>query len=379
MIPLCVPNLAGNEKKYLDECVDSTFVSSVGPFVERFEQAIATCAGVPYAAATSAGTTALHIALVACGVQRDDLVIVPSYTFIATANAVAHCGAQPFLVDIGRDDWTMDVSLLEEEMRKNAVIRNGEVFYRLTGQRIAAIMPVYTLGNVAKMDRLGELARRYDLPLIADAAAAIGATYFGRPIGELATATAFSFNGNKTITSGGGGAVVSADRKLSERIKHLLSTARVGIEYTHDMVGYNYRMTNIEAAVGLAQMEQLNEFITRKREIRAFYNAEFAEERGCELFPDQDGESVCWFSGIVLENKMTVRHLREALVAHGIESRTFWKPMHLQTPYSDCPRTRMDYCDSLWDRVLTLPCSTGITREELERVSMAVKEGIRTI
>ncbi len=379
MIPLCVPNLAENEKKYLDECVDSTFVSSVGPFVGQFEREIAKAAGVPYAMATSAGTTALHIALVACGVKRDDLVIIPSYTFIATANAVAHCGAQPLLVDMERSSWTMDVSLLEEELGKNTEIRNEQVIYCPTGQRIAAIMPVYTLGNVAKMDILSGLAQQYGLPVIADAAAAIGATDRGRPIGELATATVFSFNGNKTITSGGGGAVVSADQALSERIRHLLSTARIGTEYTHDMVGYNYRMTNIAAAVGLAQIEQLDKFVAKKREIRSFYNDAFKDSEKCELFPDQDGESVCWFSGILLESETAVRHLCKVLAAHEIEARTFWKPMHLQPPYKDCMRTGMDCCENLWSRVLTLPCSTGITYEELEKVCAAVKEGMKVL
>jgi len=379
MIPLCVPNLAGNERKYLNECIDSTFVSSVGQFVGKFETEIAKSAGVPYAVATSAGTTALHIALVACGVQRDDLVIIPSYTFIATANAISHCGAQPLLADIDAQTWTLDTEALRHMLETVTDCKQGEVIYRPTKQRIAAIMPVYTLGNVADMGSIGRIAKTYNLPVIADAAAAIGATYHGKSIGELATATTFSFNGNKTITSGGGGAVVTNNAVLAERIRHLLSTARVGIEYVHDMVGYNYRMTNIEAAVGLAQIEQLEHFIARKKEIRQYYNENFRTIPEIGIFPDQDGESVCWFSGVVLESGEAVRSMCNVLKENGIEGRTFWKPMHLQPPYRNCARTGMDHSDALWERVLTLPCSTGITDSELKQVVQTVKAGVKSL
>lgn len=376
MIPLCVPNLVGNERKYLNECIDSTFVSSVGKFVGEFEKAIAKSAGVPYAVATSAGTTALHIALVACGVGQDDLVMIPSYTFVATANAVSHCGAQPFLVDVDAHTWTMDVQKLQQILEVDTMYKDNKLVYKPTGQRIAAIMPVYTLGNVADMKAIWRIAQKYNLPVVADAAAAIGATYHGEPIGRLATATVFSFNGNKTITSGGGGAVVTDDQILVEQIRHLLSTARIGIEYTHDMVGYNYRMTNIEAAVGLAQIELLDRFIMRKKEIRRFYNTEFDRSNGVAMFPDQEHESTCWFSGIVLESEQKVRDMCSWLSQHGIEARTFWKPMHLQKPYQECPRTSMDICDGLWSRILTLPCSTGITDGELKKVVSVVKTGL---
>lgn len=373
MISLCIPNLKGNEKKYLNDCIETTYVSSVGPYVTKFEEQLEHVSGTNYAVATSAGTTALHITLVACGVQRDDLVIIPSYTFIATANAVSHCGATPLLVDVTYDDWTIDVDKIQEILYAKTIRSNNKLIYVPTGQKIAAIIPVYTLGNIAKMERLCSIANKFDIPVIADAAAAIGALYKGEPIGKLATASTFSFNGNKTITTGGGGAVITDNKLLAEKIRHLLSTARVGITYTHDEVGYNYRMTNIAAAVGCAQIEKLSVFVNRKKEIRQYYDAKLKDLPGVELFPNQLDDGVCWFSGLVLDSENAVTEMIEVLKQNEIESRTFWKPMHLQPPYQNCLKTDMSVCESFWNHVLTLPSSTGITNEELDKVIDVIK------
>lgn len=373
MISLCIPNLSGNEKKYLNDCIDTTYVSSVGPYVSKFEEYLARVSGTDYAVATSAGTTALHITLVACGVQNGDLVIIPSYTFIATANAVSHCGASPLLVDVTYDDWTINIDQIQEILNSKTIKSNNKLIYVPTGQRIAAIIPVYTLGNIAKMEKLCSIASKFEIPLIADAAAAIGALYKGKPIGKLATASTFSFNGNKTITTGGGGAVITDNQLLAEKIRHLLSTARVGITYTHDEVGYNYRMTNIAAAVGCAQIEKLSVFINRKKEIRQYYDAELKDLPGVELFPNQLDDGVCWFSGLVLDSEVAVTDMIEILKKYEIEARTFWKPMHLQPPYQNCLKTDMSICEKFWNRVLTLPSSTGITNEELEKVVDVIK------
>lgn len=378
MIPLSVPNLMGNERKYLNECIDTTFVSSVGKFVNRIEEMVAEQCGAKHGVATSSGTTGLHLGLTCCGVGRDELVIIPTFTFIATANAVAHCGAIPWLMDISPDSWTIDTEQLERELETNTYWDGQKLIHKETGRRVAAIMPVYTLGNVPDMDRIREIAQCYHLPVIADAAAALGAEYKGRKIGNLADLQVISFNGNKTVTSGGGGMIIGNDTGLMEKMKHLSTTARTSIGYDHDMIGFNYRMTNIQAAVGCAQMERAEEFIQKKREIREFYNQAFAGVGCVSLFPVPDEvRSACWLSGIVLneDENREVGKLCQRLKEKGIEGRTFWKPVHLQKPYINAVKAEsLKNATSLWERILTLPCSTNITKKELEYVVSSVKE-----
>ena len=227
MIPLAVPNLGGNEARYLQECVETNFVSSVGPFVDRFEAMVAEASGASHAVATSSGTTGLHAALTALGVGRDDLVVLPSFTFIASANAISHCGATPWLLDVCGDSWTLDVAQLARVLETQAERRDGDLVHRESGRRVAALMPVYTLGLPAEMEPLVRVAMRHGLPVVADAAAALGARYRGRAVGALgADLSVFSFNGNKTVTAGGGGVVVGEDEALCARVRHLTTTAR---------------------------------------------------------------------------------------------------------------------------------------------------------
>ena len=378
MIPLAVPNLTGNERKYLNKCIDTTFVSSVGEFVNRIEEMTAKLCGAKYGVATSSGTTGLHLALTGCGVKRDELVIIPTFTFIATANAVAHCGAVPWLLDISADSWNLDISQLEKELKENTVWEDEIVVHKKTGRRIAAIMPVYTLGNVPDMDKINKIARDFRLPVIADAAASIGAEYKSKKIGELADLTVISFNGNKTVTAGGGGMIVGNDEKLMKKLKHLSTTARVTAEYDHDMVGFNYRMTNVQAAIGCAQLERAEENKKKKRAIRKFYNKAFADVERVSLFPIPDEvESGCWFSGIVLNqgNLQEVRRICQGLRESGIEARSFWKPVHLQKPYCNALQAgSLKVSSGLWEKILTLPCSTNITEKELKYVAATVKE-----
>ena len=380
MIPLAVPNLSGKEREYLNECIDSTFVSSVGPFVDRLENEVARISGTKYGVAVSSGTTGLHIALVSYGVKRDDVVIVPSFTFIASANAIAHCGAMPWFIDVRADSWTMDEDKLEKELKNKTYIDDDKVIYRETGQGVSAIMPVYTLGNVPNMDRIKEIASSYNLPIIADAAAAIGSEYKGRKCGEMADCTVFSFNGNKTVTSGGGGAVVLDDEMMKNRIKHLSTTARTSPNYDFDEVGYNYRMTNIQAAVGCAQLERVDSLVSMKRQIRKRYNEELGDVSGISLFPIPDYvNSACWFSGIIINDATheDIKKICEELREMGIEARTFWKPVHMQPPYADSIRGNdLSVTENIWEKVLTLPCSTGITDEEIEEVISAVRKVI---
>lgn len=378
MIPLAVPNLTGREKEYLNNCIDTTYVSSVGEYVTRLEEMTAVAAGTRYAVATSSGTTGLHAMLTAAGVKAGELVVVPTFTFIASANAVAHCGAVPWLMDISATDWCMDADQVRLEMEKNCSVQDGKVIHNETGRRVAAIMPVYTLGNIPNMEAFRSIADQYHLSLVVDAACAVGAEYKKEPIGELADVSVISFNGNKTITCGGGGMVVGNNEELMGRIRHLTTTARVWPDYNFDMIGFNYRMTNIQAAVGCAQMERLEEFLKRKKAVRDFYALAFQnlEDIGISLFPTSVGSS-CWFSGIVLPVGKTledVRWVSDALKEKEIESRTFWKPVHLQKPYEDAPCASVSVAEGLWDRIVTLPCSTGITDEELEYVVKNVRD-----
>ena len=375
MIPLAMPNLTGREKEYLINCIDTTYVSSVGEYVTKLEDLCKESCGCDAAVATSAGTTGLHAALTAAGVGRDDLVLLPTFTFIASANAVHHCGAMPWLMDIN-SDWTMDPDQVEEVLKTECLTKDGKVISKQDGKRVAAIMPVYTLGNIPDMDHFRTIADQYKLPLIADAACAVGADYKGKLLGNLADLSVFSFNGNKTITCGGGGMVFGRNEELVSRVRHLTTTARVNAEYEFDMPGFNYRMTNIQAAVGCAQMERLSEFVERKRLVRKYYKEHLSDIQGISFFPETEGAS-CWFSGIVLDHADgmdDVRRICSGLKERGIEARSFWKPVHLQEPYKSAPKGNVQKAEQLWNRIVTLPCSTNITEAELESVVQAVHE-----
>lgn len=376
MIPLAVPQMTGREAAYLNNCIETTFVSSVGAYVDRFEVLVAEAAGAHRAIATSAGTTGLHAALTAVGVGRDDLVVLPAFTFIASANAIAHCGAQPWLFDVAEDSWTLDAGQVAAAFNASTERRGGQLIHRPSGRRVAAMMPVFTLGMPADMDPLLTLARENGLPVVVDAAAALGATYRDKMSGALgADLTVYSFNGNKTVTAGGGGAVAGDDATLTELVKHLTTTARSGADYTHDRVGFNYRMTNLQAAVGCAQMESLADFVTAKRAIAKRYTEALAGLPGLGPFPDPSwAEGAAWFSGVTIDTNQigSIEGLREALRADGIDARPFWKPVHLQAPFADAPCESMPVTDNLWDTVLTLPCSTGLTAKEQGTVIEAV-------
>ncbi len=378
MIPLAVPDLSGKERQYLNDCIDTTFVSSVGEFVDRLEIITAQKNDAKYGVATSSGTTGLHAALMAYGVRRDELVLIPTFTFIATANAVAHCGAIPWLIDIDAANWCMDAEQLEEELSRKTRMEDGKVIHSESGKRVAAIMPVYTLGEIPDMDRIREIADKYSLPLIADAAAAVGAEYKGEKIGKLADLTVLSFNGNKTITAGGGGMILGNEMTLMKKIKHITTTARVTQEYEHDMIGYNYRMTNVQAAIGCAQMERMEILVNRKREIRNYYNKELKKIEGISLFPTgKNVNSSCWLSGMVMDKGGIEknRKVRARLKEKGIESRSFWKPVHLQKPYMHVIKAdSLEIAESIWDKIITLPCSTNITKMELELVVNALND-----
>ncbi len=377
MIPLAVPDLSGNESRYLQECIDTSFVSSVGPFVDRFEQMVAKSTGSTGAVATSSGTTALHLALVTVGVVPGDLVILPSLTFIASANAISHAGASPWLFDVNSESWTLDPGQLETQLALETEFIDGQLTHKSSNRRISAIMPVYTLGLSADMDRIYNIAKTYRIPIVADAAAAIGAKYRDRPIGGLnASMSVLSFNGNKTATSGSGGAIISNDESLLAHAKHLSTTARCGADYSHDQIGYNYRMSNIEAAIGCAQLERIDSLVSAKQKIDKTYREAFCTLRDIEFFPSPDwARSSNWFSGFVLGPTYSdASNFCQRLNDLNIGARPFWKPVHLQSPYVTSVIENMEVTDNLWRHIVTLPCSTGLTKEEQEIVINAVHE-----
>jgi dTDP-4-amino-4,6-dideoxygalactose transaminase len=370
MIPLAVPNLTGRESEYLQECIETTFVSSVGPFVTRFEKMVAEAAGSSIATATSAGTAGLHAALVAVGVGQNDLVVLPNFTFIASANAIAYCGASPWLLDVTTESWTLDPVLLAEQLATETHQKNDSLIHKATGRRVAAVMPVYTLGMPANMDAIVKIANDYNLPVIADGAAALGATYKGRLSGNLgADLTIYSFNGNKTVTAGGGGAVVGEKVDLIKLVRHLTTTAKVGESYHYDRIGFNYRMTNIAAAVGCAQMELLEKFVGVKRKIQKLYNVALENLPGVGVFPQPNwAEGTRWLSGIIMANVESAETLRFKLKENSIDARPFWKPIHLQPMFINSPATAQPVSSEIWSRIVTLPCSTGLKESEQAKV-----------
>lgn len=378
-IPLAVPNLAGREAEYLNECVVSTFVSTAGPFVTRFEREIAAVSGTDRSVVTCSGTVALQMALEGLGIGDGDLVMLPSLTFIASPNSVRHAGADVWLIDCTADTWTMDLemarSVIEAETEPHSFGRR----HIASGKILRALMPVMIMGASLDFAAYADLAREFGLKVVVDAAAAIGATGDAdEPLGASGIdAVCYSFNGNKTITSGGGGAIASADDGLLDRINHLVSTGRVGPAYDFDVVGYNFRMTNVEAALGVAQIEQLEQFLVRKREIFDRYSELVSRHEMLSGFPTPAaGRSGHWFSGVTYlgADQAMGDSFRRFMVDRGVDVRPFWKPVHLQLPYLDSLQTTMDVTNPLWERIHPLPCSTGITDGELDLVVSTADE-----
>ncbi|MCB0307928.1 MAG: aminotransferase class I/II-fold pyridoxal phosphate-dependent enzyme [Bdellovibrionales bacterium] len=377
MISICEPNLCGKELEYLSHCVSSNYVSSVGPYVNQFEKMVAAVSETAQAVVTSSGTTALQMALLGVNVKVGDLVILPSFTFIGSANAISHCGAMPLLVDINPDSLLIDVKSLEHLLRDFTTRSSDGLHFKNTGQKISAIVPVYTLGTPADMDPIRNLAHEFGIPVVADAAAAIGATYKNQPLGGLADLSVYSFNGNKTITSGAGGAIVGNNQKVLQRLRHLTTTARVGNKYDHDEIGFNYRMTNLQAAIGCAQMENLQMFVEKKRLIFQTYSHAFKNIEQFEMVHQPHwAQSASWFSGLILTDKLEKEFpsIIDKLKDRHIEARPFWKPIHLQKPYHNAPFLKLDQCDRVWKRILILPSGTQLTESEQDHVITSLKD-----
>ncbi|MBI3021817.1 MAG: LegC family aminotransferase [Candidatus Omnitrophica bacterium] len=382
-IPLSVPALRGNEWKYLKACLDTGWVSSAGPFVERFEQAFAHhLGGAVYAVAVVNGTAGLHLALRAICVEPEDEVIVPTLTFIAPVNAIRYCGAHPVFIDADPQTWQIDVNQVgrflgqECEVRPDApgpAVSAKTCWNKRTGHRVRAILPVHVLGLACDMERLNALANTYHLKVIEDAAEAIGVRYHNRPAGMWGDIGVFSFNGNKTLTCGGGGMVV-AEKRYTDYVRYLSTQAKDDPrDYYHKEVGYNYRLTNLHAALGLAQLEQLDAFLQRKRNIARRYREAFAEIPNVTPMPQQDG-AASWLYTILTPDREQRDSFLAALEDEGIEARPLWRPIHTLPPYKGCQSAgSLETAVNLYERAVSLPSSVGLSDQELARCVQTVR------
>lgn len=377
-IPLCIPEIRGNEWAYVKECLDTGWISSVGPYVTRFEEEVAAYVGVKRAIAVVNGTAGLHIALMVAGVQPDDEVIVPALTFVAPVNAIRYCNAWPVFMDVQLNTWQMDVEKVVEFIEYECDYRDGALFNRSSGRRVKALLPVHILGHPVDMDPLVELARKYDLGLVEDATESLGAKYKGRMVGTIGDVAVLSFNGNKLISTGGGGMVVTNNEKLADYIRYLSTQAKDdSLEYIHHEIGYNYRLTNVLAALGVAQLEQIEEYIAAKQRISVRYSEELTNVPGLILPIEADWAfNVFWLYTMLVEDSeygMDSRALLRALGKQRIQTRPLWHPIHTLKPYKKCQAYQVQIVDWLYKRALSIPCSVGLRKAEQERVIQTIR------
>jgi len=368
-IYLSPPHAGELERRLLLAAFDSNWIAPQGPDLDAFEREFAEEIEVPHAVALSSGTAALHLALLALGVGRGDRVITSTLTFAATANAIAYVGATPVFVDVSRDTWTIDPDLLNEELTRCA----------RSGARVAAVVTVDLYGQCADYDRIEAMCRQRGVPIIEDAAEALGATYHGRSAGAFGACAAFSFNGNKIITTSGGGMLVSHDRDVAERVRHLSTQARQQApHYQHEEVGFNYRMSNLLAALGRGQLQTLPDKLTRRRVVNESYRAAFADWPGVAFIPEADyGRSNCWLTCITVEPSLfgvSREQIRRHLERCDIESRPVWKPMHLQPAFEGCDIKGGAVAEDLFAKGLCLPSGSSLTEQEQRRIITAIDE-----
>jgi len=362
---LHAPSFEGNEWLYVKECLDTGWVSSAGSYVERFEAMLAKYTGARRAVAVVNGTAALHICMLLAGVKKNDEVLIPSLTFVATANAVSYCGALPHFIECAEESLGVDPAKLESHLQRIAEVRADGTYNRTTGRRIGAVVPMHTFGHPVDLDTLAEVCRRFQLELLEDAAESLGSCYKGRHTGTFGRASALSFNGNKVITTGGGGAILTNDDEFADAAKHLTTTAKLPHrwEFVHDLIGYNYRMPNINAALGCAQLEQLPGFIEQKRSLAGLYRTAFEGAAGVRFFSEAPyARSNYWLNALILEeSRVDLRdEILELTNQEGIMTRPVWTPLHLLPIYSGCPRMELPVTESLGRRVINIPSSPGL-------------------
>lgn len=372
-VPLAVPAFSGNEWAYVKECLDTGWVSSVGPFVDRFEREVASYLGASHAVATTSGTAALHVALLVAGVRSDDEVLVPALTFIAPANAVRYVGAWPVVVDVEPEYWQMDPRRVDAFLRQECEVRHGLLRNRRTGRRVAALLPVHVLGHPCDMDPLITLAREFGLRVIEDATESLGARYRGQPTGLLGDIGCLSFNGNKLITTGGGGMIVTNDAAWAAKAKYLTTQAKDDpVEYIHREIGYNYRLTNVQAAIGCAQLERVADYVAAKRRIASMYAQRLSGIPGLKTMKEALwAESAWWLFTVLVDPDtygMSSRHLMGVLGAAGIQTRPLWQPLNRSPVYAGAPGGDCPVAERVHAQALSLPSSIALSAEDQQRV-----------
>jgi aminotransferase in exopolysaccharide biosynthesis len=361
--PLSVPVFVGNEKKYLEECIDTTFVSSVGKFVDRFEEDMAKYTGAKRAVVCVSGTNALHMSLMLSGVERDDEVLTQALTFIATCNALSYIGAHPVFIDVDRSTMGLSPDAVKQWLVKNAEIRNGECFNKNTGRRVKACVPMHTFGHPVRIVELAAVCEEYHIELVEDAAESIGSRYKGKHTGTFGKVGAISFNGNKTITTGGGGMMLFNDEELGAYAKHLTTQAKIPHrwEFRHDHIGYNYRMPNINAALGCAQLENLDRYIASKRETAAAYAEFFKGVDDIEFFVEPENAfSNYWLNVVILKDKEAQLEFLQQTNDNKVMTRPIWELMNRLPMFETCENDGLK--NTIWfaDRVVNIPSSVKI-------------------
>ncbi len=385
-VPLCTPNLQGNEEKYVVDCIRSNWITSVGSYIERFEDSVKDFTGAKYAVSVASGTAALHLALQIVGVQAGDYVFVPNVTFVASCNAITYLGAEPILVDICPETWQMNEQIIISFLEENCIVKDGICIHKRTKRRVSAIMPVHTLGNMCQMQAIMAISKKYNLMVVEDAAEALGATQIeentqtARHAGTFGQVGVLSFNGNKMITTGGGGMLLTDNEAFAQKARHLSRQAKNDIfEYSHDEIGYNYPLLNILAAVGLAQMEQLDTFLARKKEIDDFYREKFKENKNIDFqVVRENTKANNWlFTAIFKEKEDIIKTLTDKK----IQVRPFWQPMNQQPMFRNNiylktidsqgveDKNFSDFSNEIYQKTLSLPCGTQITQENLQEVA----------
>lgn len=361
-IPLHEPRFIGNEKKYLNECIDSTFVSSVGKFVDEFEKKIAEFTGAKYAVATTNGTSALHISLLLAGVEKDDEVITQPLTFIATCNAIDYTGATSVFVDVDLDTMGLSPRSLKEFLSANCEIINSTCRNKTSGKTIKACVPMHTFGHPCRIDEIKEICDAWHIALVEDAAESLGSYYKNRHTGTFGLLGAISFNGNKIITSGGGGCIITNDETLAKKAKHITTTAKIPHrwEYSHDMIGYNYRLPNINAALLVAQLEQLENFLQNKRVLADEYR-EFFKNQNVEFVTEpKSSKSNYWLNAIILKDRKQRDEFLEFSNNNGVMTRPIWTLMSRLEMFKKCQCGDLTNAEYLEERVINIPSSVRV-------------------
>ncbi len=358
-IALHAPKFGGNEKKYLIDCIDSTFVSSVGKYVSRFEEMMAEFTGSKYAVAAVNGTAALHMALLLAGVNEGDLVLTQALTFVATSNAIGYIGAQPVFLDVDKETLGLSPDAVRKFLEDKTYQKGNTCFYKETHKKISACVPMHTFGHPCKIEALVEICNQYNITLIEDAAESLGSYYRNMHTGTFGLMGVLSFNGNKTITTGGGGMIITDNKEIAKKAKHLTTTAKVphNWEFFHDQLGYNYRLTNLAAALGCAQMEQLPDFLKTKRKIASLY-ADYFKSLNIQFVTEPAlSTSNYWLNAIILENKEQRDKFLNFTNNQGIMTRPIWQLMNRLPAFQNCIAENLDNSEWFEERVANIPSS----------------------